>query len=210
MKQKDKKIQSIARRKPLQERSQQKVTLILEAAMQLLDKGDIESLTTNAIAERAGVSIGTLYQYFDSKQAVLNALSDREIDGLSERVLTIVRGTPGHSSLERLRLIFSAVTKTYGGRTRVHRLLLAHALSQGNAKRLNPLMATMTTELAQASRSGGAVGGAKQLTPSQAFVLTHTVTGVLRALLVNTHLPASRKDIEDALAELVEEYLAHR
>src|ERR1700722_4151377 len=86
MKQKEPPPQAIKRRRPLQQRSQEKVALILEAAVQLLDKGDIESLTTNAIAERAGVSIGTLYQYFDGKPAVLKELADREMGGRSDRI----------------------------------------------------------------------------------------------------------------------------
>ena len=68
-------------RAPRQQRSVQKVELILEATIQLLDKGGHDLVTTNAVAKTAGVSIGTLYQYFSSKEAILDALSSRLSDG---------------------------------------------------------------------------------------------------------------------------------
>jgi len=52
--------------------------VILEAAAQVLEAGGLAGFTTNAVAERAGVSIGTLYQYFSDKGAVLRALAERE------------------------------------------------------------------------------------------------------------------------------------
>ena len=65
----------VARRTPKQDRSRHKIGLIFEATMQLLDDVEIPELTTNAIAAKAGISIGTLYQYFDDKGAILDALS---------------------------------------------------------------------------------------------------------------------------------------
>lgn len=206
MRQKNNDTSAPQRRKPLQERSQQKVSLILEASMRLLDRGDIASLTTNAIAEKAGVSIGTLYQYFDGKQAVLDMLVDREISRLSERILSIVRESPGQSVGDRVRMIASAVSETYGGRRRVHRLLLAHALSQGTATRLRPLFASLSHELTT-SRRKNAAKERKPLTPAEAFVLTNAFAGVLRGLVTAGESPAPREEIEDALARLVERFL---
>src|SRR4029079_13393163 len=69
----------IKRRTPRQVRAGETVSTILEAAAQLLEAGGLAGFTTNAVAERAGVSIGTLYQYFADKQALLRALAEREI-----------------------------------------------------------------------------------------------------------------------------------
>jgi AcrR family transcriptional regulator len=194
------------RRTPSQERAQQKVALILEAAMQLLDKGSLESLTTNAIAERAGVSIGTLYQYFGSKQAVLDALADREMAALTERVLGVMHGAPGLPPGERLRMVLAAAMKTYGGRTRVYRLVLAYALAQGGPSRLAPLMATLMSELAREERPHAPA--TRKLAPAEAFVLAHAVSGVLRAMLLGGGSSATRQEIEDALVALVGGYVA--
>ena len=62
------------RRRPVQERSLATVEAILQAAAQVFERHGYAAGTTNRIAERAGVSIGTLYQYFPNKDAILVAL----------------------------------------------------------------------------------------------------------------------------------------
>jgi len=61
------------RRNPKQARAQATVGAVLEAAFQILEEDGEARLTTNLIAERAGVSIGTLYQYFEDREAILAA-----------------------------------------------------------------------------------------------------------------------------------------
>jgi AcrR family transcriptional regulator len=62
---------------PRQSRSQQTVDLILDTAAELFVGVGYDNTTTNAIAEKAGLSIGTLYRYFPDKDALLKALADR-------------------------------------------------------------------------------------------------------------------------------------
>ena len=66
------------RKQPLQARSRETVGAIVEATARILEKDGHDGFTTNAVAERAGVSIGTLYQYFPDKEALLGALIARE------------------------------------------------------------------------------------------------------------------------------------
>src|ERR1700734_2391591 len=122
-------IQDVARRAPKQERALHKIALIFEATMRLLDSAEIPELTTNAIAAKAGISIGTLYQYFDDKDAILDALSNRELEMLGAKVMAAMDQVVRRSPQERLRLLVGAVFDTYGGRRRVHRLLLEYALT---------------------------------------------------------------------------------
>lgn len=68
------------RRRPRQARAQATVDSILEAAVQVLQRSGAGGLNTNAVAERAGVSIGTLYQYFPDKEAILIAIARRELE----------------------------------------------------------------------------------------------------------------------------------
>jgi AcrR family transcriptional regulator len=67
------------RKTPLQRRSTETVAIILEAAARILERHGFASFNTNAIAERAGVSIGSLYQYFPNKDALLSGLLEREV-----------------------------------------------------------------------------------------------------------------------------------
>lgn len=64
-------------RKPQQERSRVTVEAILEAAAQVMREHGADALSTAAVATRAGVSIGTLYQYFADKEAILDAIADK-------------------------------------------------------------------------------------------------------------------------------------
>ncbi|HMN76630.1 MAG TPA: TetR/AcrR family transcriptional regulator [Burkholderiaceae bacterium] len=174
--------------------------------MQLLDEGDLASLTTNAVAARAGVSIGTLYQYFDGKTALLDALVARELGAMSEKVIAAVQGAPPAAPGERIRQIVRAVTGAYGGRGRVHRSLIEHALSQGPGRRLSPLYARLIV-LFTSDGLPGPGRAARRLTPAQAFVLTHAMAGVLRALAASDR-PPPRAEVEDALVRLVGAYIA--
>src|SRR6478752_2317725 len=71
---------ALTRREPKQQRSRQTVEAVLEAVQRVLKRHGAEALTTNRIAEAAGVSIGSLYQYFPDKQAIYSALHHRHID----------------------------------------------------------------------------------------------------------------------------------
>ena len=68
----------IGARKPAQSRSRQSFAAIVEASAQVLEEQGYKGATTNRIAERAGVSVGTLYQYFRSKDEIFTALIEKE------------------------------------------------------------------------------------------------------------------------------------
>jgi AcrR family transcriptional regulator len=72
------------RRKPRQDRSRQTVDAILEAAAQVFERHGYAAGTTNRIAQRAGVSIGSLYQYFPNKDAIVMELARRHIAEMGE------------------------------------------------------------------------------------------------------------------------------
>jgi AcrR family transcriptional regulator len=62
-----------ARKVPAQARSQETVTVILEASARILESDGLRGFNTNAIAERAGVSVVSLYQYFPNKSSTTAA-----------------------------------------------------------------------------------------------------------------------------------------
>ncbi len=78
------------RRKPKQSRSSATVDVIVTAAAQVLLEHGYPKATTNRIAERAGVSVGSVYQYFDSKDEIFAAVLQRYI----EQLVAVARSTP--------------------------------------------------------------------------------------------------------------------
>jgi AcrR family transcriptional regulator len=72
------------RKSPTQQRSQLTVAALLKATAHILVKEGYESASTNRIAEAAGVSIGSLYQYFPSKEALVAAVVDRHMQEMMQ------------------------------------------------------------------------------------------------------------------------------
>jgi AcrR family transcriptional regulator len=91
----------VRRRKPSQERARVTVEAMLDAAVMIFKRGGAPAITTNRIAETAGVSIGSVYQYFPNKQALFVALHERHI-GMVADVMRRRISQCAESSLERL------------------------------------------------------------------------------------------------------------
>jgi AcrR family transcriptional regulator len=114
------------RKPPVQDRSKRTVGDILAAAAQVFEACGYAAGTTNRIAERAGVSIGTLYQYFPSKEAIAVALLERHI-GDTERHL---HEWVGHMVAERhglraaLHDYVEGVLEVHFGHPRLQHILL--------------------------------------------------------------------------------------
>lgn len=74
------------RRAPVQRRSAERLTRILDACADLLDEVGYDGLSTRAVALRAGVPIGSVYRFFGNKRAMADALAERNLERYTERV----------------------------------------------------------------------------------------------------------------------------
>ena len=91
------KLQTSPRKSASQERSRSTVDALLEATARVLIREGYDKASTNRIAEVAGVSIGSLYQYFPSKEALVAAVIDRhtqEVSEVTRNALVKVAGRP--------------------------------------------------------------------------------------------------------------------
>ncbi len=93
------------RKKPSQGRSKATVEAVLSAAAHILEDRGLKGFNTNAVAVRAGVSIGSLYQYFPSKDAILVALMEQGLAVFSETLAEAIDGAPGDSLGEDLKFM---------------------------------------------------------------------------------------------------------
>jgi AcrR family transcriptional regulator len=112
-----------ARKQPLQERSRETVAVILEAAARILEERGLEGYNTNAVAERGGVSVGSVYQYFPNKDALTLALIGRfeaEILGAAESAIAASKGKDLKASL---KLLIAALLRAHEGRAQLNRIL---------------------------------------------------------------------------------------
>ena len=100
------------RKLPVQARSTASVDAILKATIQVLLSVGKEKLTTTRVAARAGVSVGTLYQYFPNKSALLRAVLKLHIEEILaevDKVCIAHRGQPVEQMAEALAVAFLAV-----------------------------------------------------------------------------------------------------
>lgn len=79
------------RRAPIQRRSAERLTRILDACADLLDEVGYDSLSTRAVAIRAGVPIGSVYRFFGNKRAMADALGQRNLEVYIARVTERLR-----------------------------------------------------------------------------------------------------------------------
>ncbi|GGW49060.1 TetR family transcriptional regulator [Streptomyces lucensis JCM 4490] len=75
------------RRAPVQRRSAERLTRILDACAELLDEVGYDALSTRAVAQRAGVPIGSVYRFFGNKRQMADALAQRNLERYTERVV---------------------------------------------------------------------------------------------------------------------------
>ena len=187
----------IARKQPHQARAKVTVDAIFEATIQVLLSEGLSALTTTRVAARAGVSVGTLYQYFPQKQALLFALLQRHLDGVSDAVCATCTRCLG-MSLEKMA---DALVKAY---------LDAKTKDIAATRALYVVAAELDTDdllgtIAQRNHSAirDLLTSAKGITfdrpDAVAFTLRATLAGATRAVLERD---ATREDLTALRREL--------
>ena len=96
------------RKTPVQARSTASVEAILDATLQVLLHVGKERLTTTRVAQRAGVSVGTLYQYFPNKSALLQAALKRHLTAVSDEVVSVCRNQTGQPLAQMATALITA------------------------------------------------------------------------------------------------------
>ena len=101
------------RRAPVQRRSAERLTRILDACADLLDEVGYDALSTRGVAQRAGVPIGSVYRFFGNKRAMADALAQRNLDRYTERVTERLREAGGDAGRGGWRTAMDAVLDEY-------------------------------------------------------------------------------------------------
>ncbi|HEX5378059.1 MAG TPA: helix-turn-helix domain-containing protein [Phenylobacterium sp.] len=111
------------RKRPRQARAAATVAAVIEAAAHILEAEGLNGFNTNAVAARAGVSIGSLYQYFPGKDAILAALIRQEAEAFDAALTQAVARTGELGTTGAVALLARVAVRHQASRPRLARLL---------------------------------------------------------------------------------------
>lgn len=191
------------RRRPAQSRSQFTVAAILQATLALIAEGGEEALTTNRIAERAGVSIGTLYQYFPTREAIVDTVAGRARADVLEQ-LDALLGRVGRGELEplaMLRTFIALYLRTFDGRGPGGPAFARLIWRSDHVGSLVHSAREASERIAQHLQRA-AIPGLREPTPAQAYVLTRSLMGTVRAAVLEGSPLLGSPAFEDELVRM--------
>ncbi|HEX7667499.1 MAG TPA: TetR/AcrR family transcriptional regulator [Polyangiaceae bacterium] len=125
------------RKLPTQARALETVEAILAATKKVLVKEGYEGTTTNRVAETAGVSIGSLYQYFPSKDALLAELVDRHLKQMQRVLATTAAEGQAGTIEEAARTIIRAIFAAHRVSPKLHRVIMQQMARIGAIENLD-------------------------------------------------------------------------
>ena len=207
------------RRRPIQRRAQQTIDAILDGAVQVLKSGRGQtiatgrgqtiatgrgqSITTNHIARAAGVSIGSLYQYFADKRAIFAALHDRHVEQASRRIDAALVTNAGAPLEVVLRALMHALIEAHAADPELYLVLDAELPHGGRGG--HPLHERLRSALRPALAAGTAQVGRELETT--AFVVTHLLDALVHGAILNRPPRVSLRRAQDQFLQAILRYL---
>lgn len=196
------------RKKPLQQRARVLVDSLVDAAAELVARDGLDALTTVKVATRAGVSVGSLYQYFENKDALVAALMERVnqdlIDAVDAVAANALNADPQAFARALLVTAFEQFER-HGGLAREllrhwHRLDIARGLHRFESRMLDLLRAYALAHLRDQPIDPS---------PARAFILINSIVFTLLRHLSQPSTPLFGRDaLIDELAAMAARLLA--
>lgn len=200
------KTKTAARKAPSQARSQATVDAILDGTARVLVASGYDRASTNRIAAAAGVSVGSLYQYCPSKEALVGALIDRHQAEMMGVFLKQVERTQAAPVREAVRAVVTATVDAHHVDPKLHRILGEQVPRVG---RLAQQMEQLDTHAAVVVRAYlEAHQGELRVRDldTATFVVVHAVESLVHRAIASPR-EIGREALVDALVDLVVRYL---
>lgn len=199
-------VKTTPRKRPRQERSRATVDTILAATARVLVKKGFDGLTTNAVAEAAGVSIGSLYQYFPSKEALVAALIEQHIEEMNAAILHELTRVAQLPMAQAVRAVIELTIRAHSVEPELHRVLTEQVPRVGRLARLaeaDSICRRMVSGILAARKEELAISDPD----TAAFVLVASIEAIThRAALFSPERLRDPRLIDEAVA-LVTRYL---
>lgn len=204
------KLHTSTRKDGIQERARQTVDTIMEATTQLLLEKGLAKLSTNKIVERAGVSIGTLYQYFPSKESIYHKLLETQFNKNNERVLKELdaidfRQTDLRAGIVQLVETFLA---PYSEKKKMHQILLQSIFSVEQMRFIQKNDSKMIEKIKQKLSAHWKLEDESEW-DRQLFILIYAAKGIQFGHLFHGK-DISKDQLRDDLVEIIHSFLQRK
>lgn len=191
-------------RRAVQARSRNTVETIIEAATRILASDGWAALNTNAIARVAGVSIGSVYEYFGNKQAILDVILDRHLSS-GEAQLTGLAGpvSAGLSLDDIVRLLVEGFIALHRDNPRLHRVLSGEVpISERQRDRIDRIRKQAIMMLA------ALLAGKVERPELKATMMIDAADALTHRWFVDQHgIPAQPDDMARELQQMLRSYI---
>lgn len=199
-----KQTDSKPRKEPTQPRSIATVEAVMRATAHILEHEGFDALSTNRVAKKAGVSIGSLYQYFPNKESLVTALAERHSREVLARLTEAFVGLGDASLEESVRILIRGNVDAHTKTAALHRILSDQVGRPAHvADSVEVHGAAMARAVLDRHRDRLRV---KDLSLA-AYLLSHAVESVVHAVVLGTRSPASTDAVIDELSTMVIRYL---
>jgi AcrR family transcriptional regulator len=202
-------VLDLKRRTPTQARAQDTVEIIFEATAQILRRKGRAALNTNYIAECAGISVGTLYQYFPNKEAILVAMARREIAADMASVIKAMSEPTPDGEAGLVRLAIRALIARFRQHREARRIAIETLVSEGYGDELASSVQQIA-EMIGARSDRFLPGRTDAVSPTRLFVITRAISGVMRSASQEQSPLLDSTEFEDELVHLVQAYFGER
>lgn len=192
---------SSLKKTPRQKRSLQTIEFILEAATYILEREGTHRATTNRIAERAGVNIASLYQYFDDKDAILKTLVLFKAEQHMAMLERILEDLAPLETVDLIKMIASRVRTEVLEAPEALRQLLMLTPALGQMEQIKALRRQATELIASEMTKRTKVS--PEIALQGAFVLLHAVFGVIYGFLYNNTPNLCGSDLELIIERMI-------
>jgi AcrR family transcriptional regulator len=193
------------RRRPKQRRARQTVEAVLDAVVRLLKRDGFKAITTNRIAEVAGVSIGSVYQYFPDKRAIFTALHQRHIDQIDRMVQTKLVEHAASSIEELVRAMVEAMVEAHAIDPELYELLMTEVPHRADGTRDFSVRLHGAFLLAISSRAHELKK--RRDLDKVVFVVTHMVEALSHGAVLRRPAGMSLKDAKEEVVRAILAYL---
>ncbi len=198
---------TVPRKEPKQQRSKETVDVILAATARVLVKEGFDRASTNRIAEAAGVSIGSLYQYFPSKEALVAALIERHMEGMTANLAAQMAEVSSEPLPAAVRRMVTYMLDAHAVDPALHHVLNEQVPRVGRLHKLHELeehMRRLTRAYLEAIRPA--------VRPRDldvaSFIAVQAIEALCHAATAPHAAPFDRALLVDEVTDLIVRYLA--